>query len=64
MKMRLLRLLSNFLRSERGTSSIEYGLILAFVVLLMHVALQALAGETSTMWTSVSTKSSTAISGH
>jgi pilus assembly protein Flp/PilA len=33
-------------RSEQGTSSIEYGLILAFIVLLMHVALQALAGET------------------
>jgi pilus assembly protein Flp/PilA len=62
--MRLHRVLSKIMRSERGTSSIEYGLILAFVVLLMHVALQALAGETLTMWTNISTKSAMAMSGH
>lgn len=63
-KMRLLRLLLKIVRSEQGTSSIEYGLILAFIVLLMHVALQALAGETLTMWTTISSKSAAAITSH
>lgn len=62
--MRLHRLLSKITRSERGTSSIEYGLILAFIVLAMHLALQAFAGETLTMWSNVSTKSANAMSGH
>ncbi|WP_162130149.1 Flp family type IVb pilin [Novosphingobium sp. AP12] len=52
------------MRSEHGTSSLEYGLILAFIVLLMHLALQALAGETLTMWTTISSKSAAAITGH
>ncbi|HUD27374.1 MAG TPA: Flp family type IVb pilin [Novosphingobium sp.] len=62
--MRLLLPLLKIVRSERGTSTIEYGLILAFIVLLMHVALQALAGQTVSMWTNVASRSSTAIVGN
>lgn len=62
--MRLLRFLSKITRNEGGTSSIEYGLILAFIVLVMHLALQALAGETVTMWSNVASKSSKATLGN
>jgi Flp/Fap pilin component. len=46
-----------------GTSSVEYGLILAMVALVAFFAIQGLAGETITMWNDVSQKSSTAMSG-
>ena len=40
----------------RGATAIEYGLILALVVIAMIVALQGLAGTTIGMWNTVSTK--------
>lgn len=43
------------LRSRRGATVVEYGLIAALVVIAMLVALQALAGETVGMWNNVST---------
>lgn len=41
---------------RRGGTAIEYGLILALVVLVMFVSLQALAGVTTDMWSNVSSK--------
>ena len=42
------------LRDRRGATAIEYGLILALVVLTMIGALQLLAGTTTGMWNNVS----------
>ena len=46
-----------------GATAIEYGLILALIVLAMLSALQAFADGTITMWETVSTKTADAISG-
>ncbi|MCJ2179631.1 Flp family type IVb pilin [Novosphingobium album (ex Hu et al. 2023)] len=61
--MARLRRLSNILRDVRGASTVEYGIILAMIVLVMFVALQGVADETVGMWNDVSTKSSNAIGG-
>ncbi len=50
------RLKRNILRDERGATAIEYGLIIAMVVLAMFAALNSVAGATSNMWNMVSTK--------
>ena len=43
-------------RDARGATALEYGLILALVVLAMFGALQLLPGATIGMWGNVSTK--------
>jgi Flp pilus assembly pilin Flp len=45
-----LRRLSGVLRDTRGTSTIEYALILAFIVLMMFGALTQLAETNRDMW--------------
>jgi pilus assembly protein Flp/PilA len=62
--MRLPAIYKKILRCTSGTSSIEYGMILAVFVLLMLVALQVLADETSGMWADISAKSSHAMNGN
>lgn len=62
--MRLRRILSRMLNNERGSSSIEYGMILAVIVILVMVAIDALAGQTATMWGDIASKSSDAMSSH
>lgn len=47
-------------RSRRGGTTIEYGLILAFIVLMIFGALQALAGTTTDLWTDIATRVTTA----
>jgi pilus assembly protein Flp/PilA len=42
--------------SRRGTSSVEYGLILAFIVLAIMGALSTFAGATIGMWTDIATR--------
>lgn len=42
------------LRDRRGASSIEYGLILAFVVLAMFGALSQTAAVTRDLWSTIS----------
>lgn len=44
------------LTDRRGATAVEYGLILAVIVLVMFGALQSLAGTTTAMWTDVSQK--------
>ena len=44
------------LADRRGATAVEYGLILAMIVLAMFGTLQALADTTSTMWGDVSKK--------
>ena len=41
---------------RRGATAVEYGLILALIVLAMFGALQLTAGATVDMWNNVSTK--------
>ncbi|MEH3160209.1 MAG: Flp family type IVb pilin [Sphingomonas taxi] len=53
---RLFRRLTPALRDSRGATAVEYGLILALIVIVMIVALKGLAGVTIAMWTDVSTK--------
>lgn len=57
------RRLSNIIRNVRGTSSVEYGIILGMIVLVVFLAIEGLATETIGMWDDISTKSSNAISG-
>ncbi|MCP3735323.1 Flp family type IVb pilin [Sphingomonas sp. RP10(2022)] len=53
---RLFGRLTPALRDVRGATAVEYGLILAMIVVVMIVALKGLAGVTVGMWTDVSTK--------
>lgn len=48
--------LPRLLRDDRGTSAIEMGLLCAFLVLAIFVALSEFAGENDKTWTTVSTK--------
>lgn len=53
---RVLNTLAHLARDSRGATAIEYGLILALVVIAMIVGLSALANSTIGMWNSVDTK--------
>ena len=46
--------------SERGATAVEYGFILALVVIVIVAALSSLAGTTIEMWSNVSDKVTTA----
>lgn len=62
--MRLHRALRTVFGSIKGATSVEYGIILAMIVLAMMVALQALGGGTSGMWNSILEKSAAAMTSH
>jgi pilus assembly protein Flp/PilA len=47
-------ILRRLLRNEAGATAVEYGLIVALMVLAMLVGMQAFADETNAMWTEVS----------
>jgi pilus assembly protein Flp/PilA len=49
-----LKLWRRLLRDARGATAVEYGLIVALMVLAMLVGMQAFADETTSMWTEVS----------
>jgi pilus assembly protein Flp/PilA len=50
-----MRKFSNLIRDEKAATAVEYGLILAMIVLAMVGALSMLASTTTTMWNNVST---------
>lgn len=56
----VMRTIARALRQQRGATAIEYGLILALVVIALIVGLSALANSTTGMWNTVDTKVSTA----
>jgi len=62
MNMRLHCIVSKVMRSQRGASAIEYGMIVAMIVLVIFVALQAVAGHTVGMWNDIETKTTAATS--
>lgn len=53
-------LLARLLQDQRGATAVEYGLILAMIVLAMLSALSGVANETKKMWGDVSDKSQAA----
>jgi pilus assembly protein Flp/PilA len=56
----VIRTISRALRDPRGGTAIEYGLIIALVVIAMIAGLTALADTTTGMWRNVDTKVATA----
>ncbi len=53
---RLTGRVSLFLRDSRGATAVEYGLILALIVIVMIVALKQVANANTDMWRNVSDK--------
>ena len=47
---------ARLLKDERGASAVEYGLIVALIVLAMIAAFTQVATATTTMWNNVSDK--------
>ena len=49
-----MKMVAKLIQSEEGATAVEYGLILAMVVLAMLAALSQVAGVTVDMWGDVS----------
>lgn len=47
-------------KSRRGTAAVEYGLVLALIVLVIIGGISALGGSMSSLWNNVSTRVSNA----
>ncbi|MDB5724902.1 MAG: Flp/Fap pilin component [Novosphingobium sp.] len=54
-------LLNRLFRDEHGATAVEYGLIVAMIVLAMLGAMSGVASVTTTMWNDVSAKSAAAM---
>ena len=54
-------LLKRLLHDQHGATAVEYGLILALIVLALIGALAGVAGETVGMWNDIDAKSQAAI---
>lgn len=54
-------LLNRLFRDEHGATAVEYGLILAMIVIAMIGALSGVASESTKMWGDVSAKSQAAM---
>jgi pilus assembly protein Flp/PilA len=52
----LVHLIRTAIRDSRGATAIEYGLIVALIVIAMIASLQGVAGQTIGMWGNVSNK--------
>ncbi|MFD1789058.1 Flp family type IVb pilin [Sphingomonas floccifaciens] len=50
------RLLARLMSDRKAATAVEYGLIIAMIVLAMMTALLSLGDNTQTMWTSIRTK--------
>lgn len=50
----MLNILARLWEDEIGATAVEYGLIVALMVIAMSVGLNGVARETSNMWTNVS----------
>jgi len=58
--MRSIAFTRKLLRDRRGTSAVEYGIILGMIVLGLFVAVGGVANETLHMWTHVQTETAKA----
>jgi len=54
--MRGSQFLKRLLRDNRGATAIEYGLIVALIVIAIIVAVQGVADETNGLWAFVTSK--------
>ena len=61
--MQKMPLFKNLLRDMRGATAIEYGLILALIVIAMIAALGGLGSQNAFGWGAFSSKAITAMSG-
>ena len=61
--MRGFDFLKRLFRDARGTSAIEYGVMLMLIAVAAIAAMSGLANQTSSMWNDVATQSSTAMTG-
>ena len=52
----MLRLFRSVVRDSRGATAVEYGFILALIVIAIMFAIIELGATTTGMWTNVSTK--------
>ena len=52
----LMRLVSTLSRDRKGATAVEYGFILALIVIAIMMALIELGSTTTALWTNVSTK--------
>jgi pilus assembly protein Flp/PilA len=59
----LVRLMRRLIKTQKGGTAIEYGLIAALVVLTMMAALIGVANTTTGMWGNVNTKFENARTG-
>lgn len=57
----MLNILARFRDDECGATAVEYGLIVALLVIAMSVGMNGFAGATIDMWTYVSDSVDTAI---
>jgi len=56
----MMQLLQRLMRETRAATAVEYGLILALIVIAMVASFVNVANSTTTMWNNVSTKVTTA----
>ncbi len=56
----MLRLLTRIVLDEKGATAVEYGLIIAMIILAMFAALSSFATAATTMWNTISVKVTTA----
>lgn len=61
--MRTTRFIKALLRDERGTSAVEYGIILGLIVVGLFLVISGVAHETARMWNYVEEKSAVAHKG-
>jgi pilus assembly protein Flp/PilA len=59
--MRGSQFLKRLLRDNRGATAIEYGLIVALIVIAIIVAVQGVANETNGLWAVVTSKVTTSM---
>lgn len=50
------RLFGRLIRNRKGATAVEYGLIVALIVIAILSSIQSLAGVTTDMWSNVSDK--------
>ena len=56
----MIKKIQNFLREDEGASAVEYGLIVGLIAVVIVGVLTSTGGSLNTLFTSVSTKLSTA----
>jgi len=52
----VIRTIARAVRDRKGATAVEYGMIVAFVVIAMIVGLATLGRATTGLWTSIETK--------